>query len=69
MTLTQDEQDIYNDAYADIDGYITEMTAKFITGELNIEENWDKYLTDLDKMGLTDVIKVYQDAYNRSKAN
>ena len=68
LTLTQDEQDIYNDAYADIDGYITEMTAKFITGELNIEESWNKYLTDLDKMGLTDVIKVYQDAYNRSKA-
>lgn len=67
LTLTQDEQDVYNDAYADIDGYITEMTAKFITGALSIEEKWDEYLAELDKMGLDDVIKVYQAAYDRSK--
>ena len=67
LALTQDENDTYNDAWADIDAYLDEMTAKFIIGELNIEENWETYLTTLDKMGLQDVIDVYEAAYARSK--
>ena len=67
LTLTQDEQDVYNDTFADMDAYIIEMTAKFITGELSIEENWDSYLSYLDKMGVQDVIDIYQAAYERTK--
>ena len=69
LTLTQDETDIYNDAWADIDAYITESTAKFITGELSIEQEWENYLNSLDKMGLPDVLEVYQAAYDRYQAN
>ncbi|MBR3811266.1 MAG: hypothetical protein IKJ16_02910 [Agathobacter sp.] len=67
LTLTQDESDIYNDAWADIDTYIGESTAKFITGEWSIEQSWDSYVAELDKMGLKDVIGVYQAAYDRTK--
>ena len=68
LTLTQDESDVYNDAWADINAYITEMTAKFITGELNIEAEWATYLGQLDKMDLPEVLKVYTAAYERYKA-
>lgn len=67
LTLTQDEQDIYNDAIADINTFVEERTAKFITGELNVAEEWDNYLSELEKMGLKDVIDVYQAAYERYK--
>ena len=67
LTLTQDESDIYNDAWADINKYIGESTAKFITGEWNIEQSWDSYLAELEKMGLKDVIDIYQAAYEHSK--
>ena len=66
LTLTTEENDIYVDAWADIDQYIDQMTAKFITGELSIEEHWDDYLNELYKMDLQDVLDVYQDAYDRT---
>lgn len=66
LVLTQDESDIYNDAWTDIKAYIAENTAKFITGELKVAENWDTYVSDLQKMGLQDVIDVYQAAYDRT---
>ncbi len=65
LTLTQDEVDIYNDAWADINKYIGEATAKFITGEWSIADTWDSYIAELDKMGLQDAINVYQAAYER----
>ena len=65
--MTQDESDIYNDAWADIDTYINESTAKFITGEWSIEQSWDSYVAELEKMGLKDVVDVYQAAYDRTK--
>ena len=66
LSLSVDENDIYVDAWADIDQYLDQMTAKFITGELSIEEYWDEYLAELEKMDLQDVLDVYQDAYDRT---
>jgi len=34
-----------------------------------IDEEWDTYLETLNKMGLTDYMKVYQDGYDTNKAN
>ena len=36
-----------------------------MTGEKNVEAEWDTFLTQLDEMGLQDVIDVYQDALDR----
>lgn len=65
LQLTEDENDIYVDAWADIKAYVTEMHAAFITGEADIEAEWDNYLAELDAMGLQDVIDVYQAALDR----
>ena len=65
LVLTQDETDTYNDAWTDINAYIAETTAKFISGETDVETGWDAYIKDLEKMGLQDVIDVYQAAYDR----
>ena len=67
LVLTQDETDDYNDAWTDINAYITECTAKFITGETDVEAGWATYLNDLKKMGLEDIIAIYQAAYDRTK--
>lgn len=66
LVLTEDESDTYNDAWTDINAYITESTAKFITGDLDIESGWDSFISDLEQMGLQDVIDVYQAAYDRA---
>ena len=68
LVLTTEENDAYTDAWADITAYLAESCAKFITGELDIEvdENWNNYLSELNKMGLEDVLKIMQAAYDRS---
>ena len=68
LTLTQEEQDIYNDAWTDINTKVTEMNAAFITGQKDIEAEWDSYIKDLYDMGLQDVIDVYQAALDRYNA-
>ena len=65
LKLTQDEQDIYNDAWTDIKNYLTEMNAAFITGQMDIEAEWDGYVKHLYDIGLQDVIDVYQAALDR----
>ena len=67
LVLTQDETDDYNDAWTDINAYITECTAKFITGEADIATGWDNFVKDLNKMGLEDILAIYQAAYDRAK--
>ena len=67
LVLTEDESDTYNDAWTDINAYIVESTAKFITGEADIAAEWDSYVEALEQMGLQDVIDVYQAAYDRAQ--
>lgn len=68
LTLTQEEQDIYNDVWTDINNKVTEMNAAFITGQADIEAEWDNYIKELYNMGLQDVIDVYQAALDRYNA-
>lgn len=67
LVLTEDESDTYNDAWTDINTYIVETTAKFITGDADIAAEWDNYIAELESMGLQDVIDVYQAAYDRAQ--
>ena len=69
LDLTQDEQDVYNDVYNDLDLFIGEMTAKFISGELDIEAEWDGYIKELESIGYLDLLDIYQNAYDRYMAN
>lgn len=66
IALDIDEADIYNEKWPDINTYITQMTAKFISGELEINDaNWNNYLAELNKMGLGEVLEAYTAAYER----
>ena len=45
-----------------IDPYIDGEVAKFITG-LNSLDNFDKFISDLEAMGIKDMLKIYTDLY------
>ena len=60
ITLSEDDQADYQDAWADIDTYLKDMHAAFITGEKDLEAEWDNYLATLDKMGLQEIYEIYQ---------
>ena len=49
----------------DINNYLVNMVAQFITGETDIDAGWDAYVKKLDEMGLDRLIDIEQAAYNR----
>ncbi|MOA25125.1 hypothetical protein D3C78_1458340 [compost metagenome] len=48
----------------DIDGYVNTMRAQFIS-KGGIDEGWEDYVKQLNKMGLEKLIKIRTDAYSR----
>lgn len=52
---------------ADIDVYIDQYAAKVITGEENLEDTWDSYLGTLEQMGVSELKRIYSDAYEKGK--
>ena len=65
LPLTEDEHDVYTDAWTDINKYVMEFQAAVLTGEKNVETEWDTFIANLNEMGLQDVIDVYQAALER----
>lgn len=51
--------------YTDFTTYFDEMKVKFITGELNFEEDWDDYAASLDDYGQQELLAAYQSVYDR----
>jgi len=65
IKFTTDEQDVITTRYTDIQKHVTEMRDKFIQGIVDIETGWDEYCATIDKMGIEEVLEVYQAAYDR----
>ena len=60
VTLTQDESTERAALYADISTIVKEQTAQFISGALDIEENWDAYISALEASGMERAIEITQ---------
>ena len=45
---------------ADINSYVEQTMAQFITGELDIEKDWDNYVQTINNMRLDDMISIMQ---------
>ncbi|MDR1301503.1 MAG: extracellular solute-binding protein [Treponema sp.] len=65
LIYNEQEQEIMNDLYTTITTYVQESFARFATGDLNIDRDWDSYVAEFDKMSLQDVIKATQSAWDR----
>ena len=44
----------------DIDTYMTEMRAKFVTGNASLENEWDTYIETLNQIGLGELMEIYR---------
>lgn len=64
VTFTAEEIEVINDKLSDIKALTEEKTAHWLR-DGGIEEEWDQYLSDLENMGLNDVISSWQAAYDR----
>lgn len=64
LYLSNEESDQVQATATDLQTYIEQMEAKFITGVEPLD-NWDKYVKTIQSMGVDEYVKVYQTAYDR----
>ena len=62
--LSDEGTEIINNTLADISAVVGEYTAKFVSGKLDIDENWEEYKSQLQQAGLEDYMWAFQEAYN-----
>lgn len=66
-SFSDEEQEKIDMVKTDLVSYFKEMRAKFITGEANIDTDWDSFVKTLESMGLDAFTSVYQSVYDRTR--
>ena len=64
----QDAQTI-SEGTLTIGGYVNQATVQFITGDLDVETDWDGYLSQLKDMGVENYLAIYQKYYDAYMEN
>lgn len=67
LTLGSAEQDTINLITKNLDNYVTVMVKKFIVGEADIETEWSSYIATLEKMGLSALEGIWNDAWKAKR--
>ena len=63
------EAEVQTRCKTDLITYLQTMRVAFITGEANIDADWDSYQASIQAMGLNDLLAVEQSAYDRYAVN
>lgn len=66
LIYTEEENEIVAEPMATLKSYTAEARAQFITGDLDIEKDWDAYIAELYNNELEAVLEVMQAAYDRN---
>ncbi|WP_100405515.1 extracellular solute-binding protein [Bacillus solitudinis] len=64
LYFTEEQSMEMADLEKTVKDYVDQMLARFITGEMNVETEWDNYLHNLDNMGLPRLLQMNQEAYD-----
>jgi putative aldouronate transport system substrate-binding protein len=54
----------YAQLQTEVNTYVNQSIVRFISGELNIDTEWENYTKQLDKMGMPEYINILQKAYD-----
>ncbi len=65
ISLTTEESSTASTILADIQTYTEESVARFITGEMDIEADWETFVSTIESLGVQTCIDIYQAAYDR----
>ena len=65
LTLNSDESETFSKNMADIASYTSETILKMLTGEMDIESEWENFVSTIESMGLQDCLDCYQNALAR----
>ena len=64
LTFDEDVTAEHIDLEGTLATYVNEMIARFIVGDVDIEDGWDDYLAELERIGLPRYIELMQEAYD-----
>ena len=67
ITLTEEENDTYSTVNADLKPYWKQYYAEVITGKKDLDATWDEFVAEMEEMGLTEIVDIYNAAYDRVK--
>ena len=67
IRFTDEQSADIGTVFVDIDNYVKEMKAKWITGQNDIDKDWDAYKEQLEKMGLNKYLDAYRAGYKEYK--
>lgn len=67
LVFTEEEAFDLSDTELGVTNHVNELRVKFVTGSSSLSTDWQTYLSNLNKLGLKDVLQLYQDAYDRQK--
>lgn len=65
LKLTSEESQEIQTMSVEVSNYYQQSRVQFITGAMDLDEDWDTYVEGLDNMGMNEVMEVYQAAYDR----
>jgi len=65
LIYNEQEQTVIDEFLATIRGYVNESYARFVTGDLSIDRDWDNYISQFSRMGLREVTAAVQSAWDR----
>ena len=63
--MTTDESAVFASAYGDIATYVAEHTLAVILGQENVDDIWDEYVANIEKMDIATCIAQMKSAYDR----
>ena len=66
VAFNQEEQQVYDKFWPSIQTYMLERQQAWILGTGDVQEDWDDYMSTLEKMGLQDVLEAVNSAYART---
>jgi len=64
LSVSSDKVSDYTRIKTGVDDYVKESIVKFITGNMDIDKDWDSYVSKLESIGLKDYISMTQEAYD-----
>jgi putative aldouronate transport system substrate-binding protein len=69
IKLRDEESQEIQTISVELANYVKESAVRFVTGDLSLERDWDKYVDSLNNIGLEKYLETYQKGYDRQYKN
>ena len=63
--MTTEESARYSELVGDVITYLYESIAKFITGDMSLETEYDGFIDNLHKLNMDEMVEIEQAMYDR----